>query len=101
MGAGGFARKRDRKAPRRALRLDLVDVAARAGIGDELDLRRLESQSGERYGGGHIRVLRIEQRRPSGPALAEQRWLCERAEDGDALRDRAPPGDGRLRRAAP
>jgi hypothetical protein len=40
-----------------------VNVARRIGIGDELDLRSVKSQSGERHRGGDIGVLRIEQRR--------------------------------------
>src|SRR5262249_14157649 len=81
--ARGLALQRDGKAPGRALRLDLVDVALRVGIGDEFHLCRLESQSGERHGGGDIGVLRVEQRGFSGRALVDHRWLCELAEIDD------------------
>src|SRR5262249_62120190 len=52
----------DGKTSGRALGLDLVDVAAGVGIGDELHLRGVESQSGQRPRGGAVAVRRVEQR---------------------------------------
>src|SRR6266545_3118668 len=70
----------DRKAPGRALGFNLVNIARRGGIGDELDFRGAKSQSGERHRGGDIGVLRIEQRRFPGRALVEDGSLGELAE---------------------
>ena len=46
---------------RRAFGLDLVHVAGRAGIGNELDLRSRRTQPGERHRRRDIGILRIEQ----------------------------------------
>src|SRR5262249_1990880 len=76
----------DRKTPSCALGLDLVDVAGRVGIGDEFHLGGVESQSGQRYRGGNVGVLRIEQRGFSGRAGIEHGSLAELAEIDQALR---------------
>src|SRR6516165_625534 len=70
----------DRKTSGRALGLDFVDIAGRVGIGDELHLGGVESQSGERHRGGDVGVLRIEQRGFARRAGIEHGSLAELAE---------------------
>src|SRR5216684_80901 len=88
----------DRKTSDRALGLDFVDIAWRVGIGDELHLGGVESQSGQRHRGGDVGVLRIEQRGFPGRAGIEHGSLAELAEIDQALRRRPPPGPQLRRR---
>src|SRR5258708_7451865 len=82
----------DGKTPSGAFGLDLVHVARRVGIGDQLHLRGIESQSRERHRRRDIGILRIEQGRLAGGALVEHGALRELAEVDHLLGRRAAPG---------
>src|ERR1700730_2534105 len=99
IGARGLALKLNGKATSRALDLNLVHVARRCRIGDELDLRALEAEARNRDCRRDIGVLRIKQCGFPCAAAVEHRGLGKHGQVNQLFRRRSPPGQRRLARA--
>src|ERR1700730_21645 len=99
IGARGLALKLNGKTTSRALDLNLVHVARRCGIGDELDLRALEPETRNRDCRRDIGVLRVEQCGFPCAAAVEHRGFGKRVQINHLFRRRFPPGQRRLARA--
>src|SRR5579872_553312 len=71
---------------------DRTRVAARLGIGDEVNERTVESEAGERHCGGKICVLRINARSLTGAATKNNSGPCQTIEVIGFRGRGTPPG---------